>query len=617
MKRHIFCLLVLIHGLVFADDKVLLWGDTHLHTNNSFDAFLNNNVSADPETAFRWAKGEPVIHPYNRSRVQIGQPLDFLVVSDHAEFFGGFRSIYLNGIANSEEDGPIDRLLNWYKARVVREAIDNREGPQMFSSVLPETQSPEEAAKRWSEAAAGPLPPQPGATTDAWLSFADAADHHNQPGKFTAFIGWEWSSTPGGANLHRIIVTNADGAAARTFEPLSSVISPYPEDLFNWLDRTSKETGVSFLSIPHNSNLSKGLMFSDRTLRGEALTAEQARQRATWERVVEMTQIKGDSETHPTLSPDDTFADFERYNFYLQKSPEPYKPGAADFVRPALRTGLALERSLGINPFDFGLIGSTDSHTGLSSAEEPNFWGKMATDSTPETKAQDALAKGPTGWTMSASGLAAVWAEENSRDSILAAMKRREVYATTGPRIRVQFFVTAEETLAASPAGGAPLPPDWKTTAGDLSPMGSDVKRSANQRFIVQALQDPQEAPLDRIQIIKGWIDAVGETHEKIFDVAWSTPRNLWNGAPEPVPDEVDRRTGRRTGTTGAAELSAVWIDPESTADEKAFYYARVLQVPTARHSLLDALALGKDRSQEGPDVIQERAYTSPIWVGL
>jgi hypothetical protein len=239
----------------------------------------------------------------------------------------------------------------------------------------------------------------------------------------------------------------------------------------------------------------------------------------------------------------------------------------------------------------------------------------MATDSIPETKAEDALAMGPTGWTMSASGLAAVWAQENTRDAILAALKRREVYATTGPRIRVQFFVTTDDALPVSPAGGGPLPADWQTIGAIRSPMGSNVKRSPNLRFIVQAVQDPHDAPLDRIQIIKGWIDATGETHEKIFDVAWSQPRGLANGALEPVPDEVNRRTGRHSGSSGAAELSAVWIDSQSSPDEKAFYYARVLQVPTARHSLLDAIALGKDASQEGPDVIQERAYTSPIWI--
>ncbi len=604
----------IIAPAVSSNEKVLLWGDTHLHTNNSFDAFLNNNLSADPDTAFRWAKGEPVIHPYHRARVQIGQPLDFLVVSDHSEYLGGLKGIYFDGI-KAEDPGLLDSLIHWYTERALRDAMDSREGAELFNNSLPTAQSPQEAAKNWGAVVAGTLPAQPSVVLDTWTKFAETADHHNQPGKFTALIGWEWSSTPGGANLHRIIVTSANAESAKKIQPFSSGASPYPEDLFTWLQKTQDETGIQFLSIPHNSNLSKGIMFSEETLAGEPMTADQARVRMQWEPVVEVTQIKGDSETHPDLSPDDPFANFEKYNFYLEQQPAPYVAGTGDFIRSGLKTGLSLGKKLGVNPFEFGMIGSTDSHTGWSSAEEPNFWGKMATDSTPETKTKSVIAVGPTGWTMSASGMAAVWADANTRDDIIAAMKRREVYATTGPRIRVQFFVTDTAALAATPPGGGALPDDWKALAGAITPMGGETSHVDGQSFVVTAQQDPNDAPLDRIQIIKGWIDAAGETQEKIFDVAWSTQRDMLGTAPAPIADEVDRRTGRYTGSSGAADLSAIWVDAEASAHEKAFDYARVLQVPTARHSLLDALALGKDASQEGPDVIQERAYTSPIWI--
>ncbi|MEZ5595309.1 MAG: DUF3604 domain-containing protein [Pseudomonadales bacterium] len=609
--------LALASATAMADDKLLLWGDTHLHTSNSFDAFLNNNVSADPDTAYRWAKGEPVIHPYNRARVQIAQPLDFLVVSDHAEFMGGIRDIYLNGI-HVEDAGPIDSLIHWYTTRRIRQAVDAKQGAAIFNTILPKSENAKEAAGSWGESTGGALPVAPEVITNTWRQFATTADRHNEPGKFTAFIGWEWSSTPGGANLHRVVVSSANADSAAKFMPFTSTESPYPEDLWNWLAKTGAETGVDFLSIPHNSNVSKGLMFSDRKLDGSEMDADHARLRAQWERIAEVTQIKGDSETHPDLSPDDEFADFETYPYYLQQKTESYVAHPGDYLRSALRTGLALDRKLNVNPFALGLIGSTDSHTGLSSAEEPNFWGKMATDSIPENKATFTLSEGPTGWTMSASGLAAVWAEANTREAILAAMKRREVYATTGPRIRLRFYASADASLPAARAADATaLPADWETLAGTRVPMGGELSPGASSvTFVVIAQQDPDGAPLDRAQIIKGWIDDAGETHEKVVDVAWSEPRDVANGHLGPVRDTVDRRTGRRApGGDGAAELTAVWQDADATAGQKAFYYARVLQVPTARHSLLDAVALGEEHSQEGPDTIQERAYSSPIWI--
>lgn len=586
-----------------ASEKKLLWGDTHLHTSYSFDAFLNNNLTADPDTAFRWAKGQPVIHPYNRTRVQIDQPLDFLVVSDHAEFLGALRDVYYNGI-EQQDTGPLDQLYNWYATRVIRDAIDEGTGADLFGDALPSQQDPYAAAASWREQMTEQgFPASDNVVQEAWQAVTTTADAHNQPGKFTSFIGWEWSSTPGGANLHRVVFTDAAAPIAQTFIPYGSNQSPFPDDLWRWLEQTSATTGAAFMSMPHNSNLSKGLMFSTRTLRNEPMSAEYAQLRARWERVVEMTQIKGDSETHPSLSPDDAFADFEEFPYYLQRDPSPYKPTKADYVRSALGTGLTLESSLGVNPFQFGFIGSTDSHTGLASPDETNFWGKMATDSVPENKAGFSLAGGPSGWTMAAQGLAAVWAEENTRESIMAAFKRREVYATTGPRIRLSLHGHMAAPNAAEFSGGVAM-------GGELTAQDGAVPTLA-----INALRDPQAANLDRIQVIKGWRDANGDSHERIYDVAWSGERAFdAAGVLAPVGNTVDLKTGRHRDSIGAAELAATWRDPDFNPMQSAFYYVRVLQIPTARHGLLDALALGETAPLEGPATIQERAYSSPIW---
>jgi hypothetical protein len=607
------CLLALPAGA--GGGKRLLFGDTHLHTSYSFDAFLNGTQTADPDTAYRWARGLPVVHPGNRARVRIGAPLDFLVVSDHAEFLGGIRDIYREGIQDPTGN-PLRQLAYRYNEWRIRSAIDGGNGPEYFRGLLPISEDPAAAAARWAPTASAP----PGADVslrNAWEETTRAADRHDEPGRFTALIGWEWSSTPGGANLHRIVVTDAGGATARRFLPFGSDQSPFPEDLWAWLARTSAETGARFVSIPHNSNISKGAMFGERTLRGAPIDADYARTRAEWERVVEVTQIKGDSETHPALSPDDEFADFERYGHYIQQEPEPYRAGPGDFVRSALRTGLALEARVGVNPYRFGLIGSTDAHTGLSSAEEPNFWGKFARDSVPERKQGNALAIGPTGWTMSASGLAAVWAEDNTRASIVDALRRREVYATTGPRIGVQVFggwdfgaadLAAHDLAAAGAARGVPM-------GGELAPPPPASGGAPAPSFLVAALKDPASANLDRIQIVKGWLGADGATHERIFDAAWSGERAPGaNGRVGPVGDSVDRTRASFEDSIGAPELRAVWRDPEFDPAARAFYYVRVLEIPTPRHSLYDAVALGRELPDDVPAAIQERAYTSPIW---
>lgn len=593
-------------------EPVLLWGDTHVHTSISFDAFLNNNRSAGPEVAYRFARGEPVIHPLHRARVQIDQPLDFLVVADHAEYYGVGREVYFNGVQLPEDAGLLARIEGWFTQRELRKLIDGDGGWDAFVDLLPRSGDPAEAAGELWNNDDGGLINAPALEAKTWSEATALADRYNVPGEFTALIGWEWSSLPGGANLHRVVFTSAAGETARRFQPFGSDDSPFPEDLWAWLEKTSAQTGAEFVAIPHNSNISKGFMFAESSLRGEPFDAESARQRLQWEPVVEITQIKGDSETHPVFSPRDEFADFETYTYYIQQEVEAYVPRPGDFVRPALKLGLELESRIGVNPYQFGLIGSTDAHTSLSTAEEDNFGGKFPADSIPEGKTRsDGKGGVASGWSMSAQGLAAVWAEENSREAILEAFRRREVYATTGPRIALRFFGGWQFTEADADAADAELRDQGVAMGSVLAPAAT----ASGPRFVVQALKDPGAANLDRIQIVKGWIDERGEAQERVYNVAWSGKRVLGiDGTLPAIVDTVDRRTGRHSARHGAASLATVWRDPAFDPGQRAFYYARVLQIPTARHVFLDALALGKDAPEEGAAVIQERAYSSPIW---
>ncbi len=600
---------------VAAADRQLLWGDTHLHTSYSPDAYMNNNHTADPNTAYRFAMGEPVIHPYHRARVQIATPLDFLVVSDHAEYLGVIRTIHQQGVDTSGLglwDSLKARVAAWYLNR----ALDQRDAMRLFFEVLPEPGDVRATAA--GEEGLGDnasiLPPMTQASVDTWRSQAELADQYYQPGVFTTFIGWEWSSMPGAANLHRVVLTDGDKTTAQTYQPFSLLDSMYPEDLWAWLEEQSAATGARFLAIPHNSNVSKGFMFDTTRLRGTPFDADYIALRRKYEPVVEITQIKGDSEVHPTLSAEDEFADFEEFPFYLTPHYTEYVARPGDYVRSALKRGLSLEREHGRNPYQFGVIGSTDSHVSVSSAEEDNFWGKLATDSIPENKQPrwENDAPGPDGWTMSASGLAAVWAEQNTREAIMAALQRREVYATTGPRIRLQFFGAAdfgELDVAA--------PDLYNQATSSGVPMGGEVTLPAGApEFLVLADKDPVGANLDRIQIIKGWLDADGNEREAIYDVSWSGERQPGaNGKLPAVGNTVNLRTGKVQNSIGAPQLSARWRDPDFTPGVPAFYYARVIQIPTARHSLLDAISLGREHAADHPDTIQERAYSSPIWV--
>jgi hypothetical protein len=616
------------------DSTQVLWGDTHLHSSYSVDAYMAGNRSADPDVAYRYAKGEPVLHPYAGNRVQIQEPLDFLAVADHAEYLGVIP-IILNAEDSLEESGWFESIKSWVMIKLLNMAIeDPMNGTKRFTSLFPEPEivsgdkrdpivAAIEAGTDGGLESLG-LVNEDSATrisASQWSKSMAIADRHNQPGTFTALVGWEWSQTASGANLHRIVVSDSDGKTARNFDPIGSDDAPYPEELWQGLDDLSQQHQIDFVSIPHNSNLSKGYMFADTTLRGETIEAEYAKTRMKWEPLVEITQIKGDSETHPTLAPGDEFAQFERFNFYLQAFPqaEGYKAQVGDTIRSALKTGLEIDKKIGINPFKFGVIGSTDAHTSIASAEEGNFWGKVATDSIPRNKRRnddDGYADGKqgfNGWNMSASGLAAVWSKENTRAEIIAAMKRRETYATTGPRIQVRLFggwdfneadVDSMDFAERGYAGGVPM-------GGELS----DAPQDSSPRFLIRAVKGPLDHNLDRIQMVKGWLNPEGVAQEKIFNVVWSGDRLITlDGKLPAVGNTANTTTGKTENSIGAAELASVWSDPEFNPEQRAFYYLRVLQIPTVRHSQIDSVAMGVDTPYEGPATLQERAYTSPIW---
>ncbi|WP_432696086.1 DUF3604 domain-containing protein [Marinobacterium sp. YM272] len=582
------------HTAIAAPTQVF-WGDTHLHTSYSGDAFAMGNESVDPDTAYRFARGLPVIHPYNRTRVQLNRPLDFLVVADHAEYMGLMQLV--------RDKSPL---------------LDGAENGQNLIKLW-DTQG----SKSVYYDAAGALvkgAPYQDLLTNAirqpiWDKIIKAAEDNNQPGEFTTFIGWEWSSMPGGANLHRIVFTDKGGEVAEKFLPYSSADSDRPEDFWNWLDTTSTDTGADFVAIPHNSNISNGLMFNDVDSDGHPISASYARTRMRWEPVAEVTQIKGDSETHPSLSPEDTFADFETFEHVMNfgaGDDQAQVDQVSNYARSALKRGLEIDAKVGANPYKFGMAGSTDSHTGLTTASEPNFWGKFGIDSIPENLDKETTPHAD-GWSMSAAGMVAVWAEENTREEIFAAFKRKEVYATTGPRMQVRLF--GGFNFAAKDAGNNDLA-ELGYRKGVA--MGGDLSQAPEGKapsFLIQAVKDPEGANLDRVQLVKGWLDAEGKSHEQVFNVALSDGREDLGADTQPVGNTVNLETGHYSNSIGDEELVTVWQDPEFDASQRAFYYLRVLQIPTPRHTMLDAVALGRSQDEvHFPATIQERAYSSPIW---
>jgi hypothetical protein len=466
----------------------------------------------------------------------------------------------------------------------------------------------------------------PDVSMDVWKESIATADKYNDPGNFTALIGFEWTSMPNSSNLHRVVVYADDASKAGKMQPSSSNDGEDPSSLWSFMEEYEKSTGGRILAIPHNGNLSNGLMFQTTDYNGQPMDEDYAKRRLRWEPLVEVTQIKGDGEAHPFLSPDDDFADFETWdagNFAAIAAPNKTNEMLQyEYARSALKLGLSLEATTGANPYQFGMIGSTDSHTSLATGAEDNFWGKatMVEPGTDRTSGKASHSFGPShpdteltkGWTFTASGYAAVWARENTREAIFQAMQRREVYATTGSRIGLRFF------------GG------WEFSAHDIDrpnvarigyrkgvPMGSELGAAAAQApgFMIVALKDPHGANLDRVQVVKGWLDSSGMLHEKVHNVAVSDGRQVGSdGKVAPLKSTADVANATYLNNIGAAELSAYWQDPDFDPGQRAFYYARVIEIPTPRWSAYDAVRLGKTLNSADPKIVQDRAYSSPIW---
>jgi hypothetical protein len=584
----------------------VLFGDTHLHTAYSADAGLVGAITT-PDDAYRFAKGEVVTSSHG-VRARLGRPLDFLVVADHAENLGLTIAI--------GEDSPILKSSEWGRGLIETYGDGGAEGQA-------------KAYLYWAQAFSFSDEGDPLAGTGLdrtmWARMTEAAERHNNPGAFTALIGYEWTAGPQGNNLHRNIIFRDGKEKADQVVPFGSYDSEDPEDLWAWMERYEASTGGKLLAIPHNGNLSNGLMFDDVTMSGKPLTADYAERRMTWEPVYEITQIKGDGEAHPLLSPNDEFADYGTWD-KGSFGPEPKTPEMLprEYAREAFKRGMAYEARLGVNPFKFGVVGSTDSHTGLSTAEEDNFFGKVAmvepTDDpvrfdeaitgrfTPDDPTDDIVhAQGL------ASGLAAAWARENTREAIWDALKRKEVYATTGSRIRVRVFagprfeesdLVRSDFAAYGYANGVPM-------GGDLTRFSDGESLS----LVIRALRDPDGANLDRLQVIKGWVDADGKTHERVLDVACSDGRAILDGrCDREVGSTVDVENASFTNAIGQAILSAHWEDPDFDRSQRAFYYVRVIEIPTPNWTTYDAAFFGIDRPEGIEPEQQERAYTSPIW---
>ncbi|MDV7143220.1 DUF3604 domain-containing protein [Tropicimonas sp. TH_r6] len=585
-----------------------LWGETHLHTGLSLDAGAFGNILG-PDDAWRFAKGEQVVSSTGQP-VRLSRPLDWMVLTDHTDLMG-FAPDLQAGDPGILAD-PKGR--EWYEGYSQGGEAAGKSAFDLITNFSQMT-LPEAIVEAYS----------PGADAFAftWEKIVKAAEDHNEPGKFTAFIGFEWTSVPKGFNLHRNVMLR-DGAV-RALQVVPPVTQPPmgstdPLSLYDWLEAYQEKTGGRAVAFSHNGNLSNGWLFpTEGTYHGGTVDENYVTQRAKWEPHYEITQIKGDGEAHPYLSPEDAFADYENWdigNLDLTelKTPEMLK---GEYAREALKQGLALEAKLGVNPYKFGLGGATDSHTGLTTAEEENFFNKSVSVEPSPTRIEHPFIASDLGeipgHMMVASGYTAVWAEENTRSAIFDAFKRRETYATTGPRIGVRFFGGWEfteddiRTRSIAEAGysrGVPM-------GGDLRPREGNVAPS----FLIAALRDPIGANLDRVQVVKGWMDSEGALQERVYDVAWSGDRVLdADGNLPEVGNTVDLETASWSNTIGTSEIATVWSDPDFDPAERAFYYLRVLEIPTPRWVVYDKLRFGIELPEEAQLIHQERAYSSPIW---
>ncbi len=583
----------------------MYWGDTHLHTDMSMDAGAFGN-RLGIEAAYRFARGEEVTTSTGM-RARLSRPLDFLVVADHSDNMGFFPDMF----AGAPHIMSVPTGKDWYNRIKAGEGVGvAMELIGMFS----QGKFPEELMYK----------PDSKPYKAAWTRTVEYAEAYNDPGVFTAFIGYEWTSLVSGSNMHRVVIYRDGGDKGGRMVPYTTVPpmgSTNPRDLWEWLERYESTTGGDVLAIAHNGNLSNGIMFPlEAQYDGRGLDEAYLNSRAQWEPLYEVTQIKGDGETHLFLSPDDEFADYETWDIGNLDVSEAKTNDmlAGEYAREALKRGLVIEGQHGTNPYKFGMIGSTDSHTSLATAQEDNFCGKHSGAEPNPKRMQHPFMSTESGtifgWQQVSSGLAAVWAPENTREAIFDAMERKEVYATTGSRMMVRFFggweFTDQDVNSRQPAfagyqKGVPM-------GGDLTARPSAAGAPG---FMVYALRDPVGANLDRIQIIKGWLDRNGETQERVYDVAWSGDRRIGSdGKLPPVGNTVDIENATWTNDIGAAELGIVWTDPDFDPGQRAFYYARVIEIPTPRWSTYDAFRFGIPIPEGAPTSTQERAYTSPIW---
>jgi hypothetical protein len=586
-----------------------LWGDSHLHTSLSMDAGLFGN-RLSPRDAYRFARGEEVVSTTGQA-VRLSRPLDWLVIADHSDGMGLFGDL----AAGKPQMLAYEQAARWNKGL-------SEGGDAAVKATL-------DLIGNFSQGTVDPglmamYSPGSKLYKNLWERVIDEAEAFNDPGRFTAFIGFEWTSLIKGNNMHRVVIMRDGPVRARQVEPFTMTPpqgSPDPRDLWKYLANYEEKTGGEVLAIPHNGNLSNGIMFPlEAQWNGKKLDKTYVTQRDKWEPLYETTQIKGDGETHPLLSPDDEFADYETWDIGNLDLSEAKTDDmlAGEYTREALKRGLAIETKLGTNPYKFGIIGATDSHTSLATAEEDNFFGKHTGYEPKPGRMTHPMFKTKAGtvegWKQVASGLAAVWASENTREAIFDAMQRKEVYGTTGPRMSVRMFggwdFTKQDLNSRMPAvvgyeRGVPM-------GGDLRVMPKGAKAPT---FMVYVLRDPIGANLDRIQIVKGWMDAKSKTQEKVYDVAWSGDRKPnAEGRLPAVGNTVDVANANWTNTIGAAQLGTVWTDPDFDPAQKAFYYARVLEIPTPRWTTYDAFRFGIDLPDGVPTSTQERAYTSPIW---
>ncbi len=598
---------------VMADQPIpqqVFWGDTHLHTSYSTDAGLFGNV-LDPDQAYRFAKGETVTSSTG-TEATLAKPLDWLVIADHAENLG---------LAPMAREAHPELLADAW-------------GKQFYDLVKSGDYIGAFALWGASQATGKDPMPNPKVMRSIWERMLGFAKQHNNPGEFTALLGYEWTSSPSSNNLHRVVVFADDEDKVGKILPFSAFDSQDPEKLWDWMAHYEQLTGGRVLAIGHNGNLSNGLMFDDVTFSRGALSEDYAKRRSRWEPLYEVTQIKGDGEAHPKLSPADEFSDYETWDSgNFGHNPKTDDMLAKEYAREALKRGLQYEQSLGANPFKFGLIGASDSHTSLATTREENFFGKAKMlepgqypyrwhgklTGTPQLQPGEVDSPDERGIDSLASGLQGVWAYENTREALFDAMKRRETYATTGTRISVRVFggyeFKAEDVEADDFA---------KRGYAKGVPMGGDLKASNKAPgFMVQAIKDPDGANLDRIQIIKGWLDSKGKSHEKVIDLAcgraFAKERHVTTvdglqRCNQPVGSSVNAQDASYTNTLGSEQFQLYWQDSNFNPNQQAFYYVRVLEIPTPRWSTYDAVRDQRELPEGVAVDQQDRAYSSPIW---